>query len=141
MKFNQRKLSKAARKEILELNNYECAYCFSPADTVDHIIPFSHRHDDSYNNLAACCSLCNCLAGNKVFKTFEEKKDWLLERREFYFSKRVIVLWLKEELGDLGASLRSEIKSNSIVIDSVEELLRVKCLLIEDGLKVKTCLD
>jgi hypothetical protein len=44
---------------ILKMHDYCCAYCGSPANTVDHIIPRSKGGTDHLENLVAACSRCN----------------------------------------------------------------------------------
>jgi hypothetical protein len=75
------RLSSARRRRILERDHYLCRYCNERADQVDHIIPYtwSIRNEDS--NLVACCGRCNLVAGNKVFDSFDQKRDYILARR------------------------------------------------------------
>jgi hypothetical protein len=66
----------------------ECRYCGDPAETVDHIVPWSYGGRDDEDNLTAACAICNVLAANKVFDTFEEKRRSVLQRRESYIAKK-----------------------------------------------------
>lgn len=63
--------------KVLRRDNYICQYCGDLGNTVDHIIPWNFRHDNSLANLVACCSKCNSKASDLVFKDFFHKKLYL----------------------------------------------------------------
>ena len=67
---------------VLRYFNYTCVYCGGPADQVDHFVPISYRKDNSKTNLLAACWMCNLIAGNKVFDTFDEKRFFILAQYE-----------------------------------------------------------
>ena len=73
-------ISSSLRKLILERDNHTCVYCGNKATAVDHIIPQSVGGSDKHKNLVASCKLCNSIAHSNVFKNFEEKKRWILDR-------------------------------------------------------------
>ena len=56
LKYSQRTDYK---NSILERDNYICQVCGSPAQEVDHIIPWAISHDSSRSNLRAICIKCN----------------------------------------------------------------------------------
>lgn len=60
------------RARVLERDGYQCAYCGSYADTVDHVEPIVRGGSNDDDNLAACCSFCN---GSKGAKTVTEWRD------------------------------------------------------------------
>lgn len=69
---------------------YTCQYCnysvgldptFRPLH-IDHIKPWSASGGNSLNNLVVACSLCNCIANNKIFTNFSDKKTYILEKLE-----------------------------------------------------------
>jgi len=74
-------MSKPLRAKILSEASGICAYCGGTADRVDHIRPFSADPVDLEANLVAACRLCNALAGDKQFASFEAKRKWILQRR------------------------------------------------------------
>jgi len=76
-KQNSRNLSQDERYRILERDGYVCAYCLGEAFEVDHILPWSWNHDDGDNNLIACCTDCNAIAGTKIFSSLEEKYTYI----------------------------------------------------------------
>lgn len=75
---------KMLRKQILERDHHTCMYCGNKAIQADHIMPRRHGGADSHENLVASCAPCNRVAGSRIFKTFEEKKWWLLVRRKHF---------------------------------------------------------
>lgn len=52
----------------------ECAYCFKPATTHDHVIPRRRGGLDVPENVVLCCRWCN---GSKKSRTPEEWWAWL----------------------------------------------------------------
>jgi hypothetical protein len=68
-------------KMVMVYGQY-CAYCMEePAQTIDHIIPWSHSYCDEIWNLRPCCLWCNLHAGDKYFETFEDKQEFLKNKR------------------------------------------------------------
>jgi len=47
------------KQMILERDNHTCQICGSPAQEVDHIIPWRISHDSTPSNLRAICIKCN----------------------------------------------------------------------------------
>jgi 5-methylcytosine-specific restriction endonuclease McrA len=68
------------RARIFERDNNKCRYCEEFADCVDHVVPVTHRGSNKESNLVACCTPCNMLAGTNLFKSFDEKKKWILSQ-------------------------------------------------------------
>jgi hypothetical protein len=59
-----------------------CSYCMEePAQTIDHVIPWSHSYCDEIWNLRPCCLWCNLHASDKYFETFEDKQQFLRDKR------------------------------------------------------------
>ncbi len=61
-----------------------CGYCFSRwATGYDHILPWSAGGLDLMPNLYPCCRRCNSILGSQIFKTLEEKREyvrtWLIQ--------------------------------------------------------------
>ena len=67
---------------VLRRDNRLCQYCGAVATSVDHVVPWSWRKDNSERNLVAACKACNSLAGSQVFASFEEKQHYLVTERE-----------------------------------------------------------
>lgn len=72
-----RTLTQYDKQRILERDGYVCAYCLGVADEVDHILPWDWNHDDSENNLVACCRDCNSIANDKIFSSMQEKYEYI----------------------------------------------------------------
>jgi CRISPR/Cas system Type II protein with McrA/HNH and RuvC-like nuclease domain len=67
--------------KVWERDHGICQYCGFPGESIDHIIPWSYRHDNSMDNLVVACMPCNQCAHNKMFDTFMEKRDFVLAKR------------------------------------------------------------
>lgn len=78
----RRTLTRAKKDSILREANFICLYCGDPANEVDHIHPHSYSLNDKEENLVASCSICNRIAGSKVFDGFIEKQTYIREERE-----------------------------------------------------------
>ncbi|NDK89735.1 HNH endonuclease [Gordonia desulfuricans] len=51
--------SHASSQTILRRDQWICAYCEGPADTVDHIVPQSRGGASTFGNQVAACRSCN----------------------------------------------------------------------------------
>lgn len=49
----------AGRLDWRELEPGDCAYCFGPADSWDHVVPMSRGGPNDVSNLVPCCRDCN----------------------------------------------------------------------------------
>jgi 5-methylcytosine-specific restriction endonuclease McrA len=49
--------------------------------TVDFVIPRAHKGKKNPTNLVAACRPCNVIKGRRVFRSFEEAKTYVLQRR------------------------------------------------------------
>jgi 5-methylcytosine-specific restriction endonuclease McrA len=60
----------ASKNNILIRDRYLCQYCGKPLKsheiTLDHIVPKSRGGESNWENLAACCPLCNVRKGSKL---------------------------------------------------------------------------
>lgn len=135
--IDERTLTEAQRRKIFEKHNYTCVYCYGKAEHIDHVIPWSYRHDDSEENLVAACWLCNLVAGSKCFTNwFKEKREYILSRRYEWIKRHPISLWLTSELNDIGYTLKDKVVNTSMVLDTEEERQRVRSRLLSDGFRV-----
>ena len=75
---------------ILERDDYRCVYCgldgrasFENALVmrVDFLVPRARKGKKSPTNLVACCAPCNTIKGKRVYKSFEDAKEYVLARR------------------------------------------------------------
>jgi len=74
--------SKISWYEMVSLYGRSCAYCLEePAQSIDHIVPWSYSYCDEIWNLRPCCLWCNLHAGDKMFESFEAKQDFLRKKR------------------------------------------------------------
>ncbi|MFW0783532.1 HNH endonuclease [Gordonia sp. CPCC 206044] len=58
--------SYASGEIILRRDQWICAYCEGPADTVDHIVPQSRGGQSTYGNQVAACKSCNGFKANRT---------------------------------------------------------------------------
>ena len=76
------------RLVVLKRDDYTCAYCSKPANTVDHVVPLA-RGGDKYdtNNLVAACTACNSAKRDRggFFNRREHPRppyrDWETDRK------------------------------------------------------------
>jgi 5-methylcytosine-specific restriction endonuclease McrA len=76
---------------ILERDQYRCQYCGldgmasfdnALAMSVDFVVPRAKKGKKDPRNLVACCRACNMIKGRRVYRSFDEAKAYVLERRE-----------------------------------------------------------
>lgn len=74
--------SKITWARMITFYGQNCAYCMEePAQSIDHVIPWSYSQDNSIENLRPCCLWCNLHAGDKMFSSFEQKRAYLKDKR------------------------------------------------------------
>jgi len=57
------------KENIFKRDNFTCMYCPSKKNlTLDHVLPRSRGGKNTWKNLVACCSKCNCKKDNKTPK-------------------------------------------------------------------------
>ena len=88
MRRNGSGITSTKRRVILERDAGVCFYCGYEADVVDHIIPYAYGGTDDDNNLIAACSICNSIAGSRVFDTLDEKRNWIREQYGPWMERR-----------------------------------------------------
>lgn len=76
--------------QVLERDQYCCRYCgldgaatFENAliMSVDFVVPRARKGKKDPNNLVACCRPCNMIKGRRLYKSFDEAKTYVLQRR------------------------------------------------------------
>lgn len=89
--FVEKPLSPKENLEVLERDDYKCQYCgldgrasFENAlmMRVDFVVPRAKKGKKGPTNLVACCIPCNTIKGTKVYKSFDDAKEFVLARRE-----------------------------------------------------------
>jgi 5-methylcytosine-specific restriction endonuclease McrA len=59
-----------SRKNILMRDRYTCQYCLRASPqvelTLDHVVPRSRAGETTWENLVACCHICNNKKGNRT---------------------------------------------------------------------------
>lgn len=59
-----------------------CVYCGADGPTVDHVVPWSFVQDQGRSNLVTACQICNSIASNLVFDSFDAKRAYVRTRRQ-----------------------------------------------------------
>lgn len=59
-----------------------CYYCGEFATCIDHIVPAAYGGSNNFDNLVLACAYCNALASDRVFDDVDEKRDYILRKRE-----------------------------------------------------------
>src|SRR5882762_5633748 len=77
-------------RQVLERDRYRCQYCGldglsnfenSLVMTVDFVLPRARKGKKDPNNLVAACRACNVIKGSRIFKSFDEAKAYVGQRR------------------------------------------------------------
>lgn len=79
MKNRRYRVSRNRHRIIMLESKYTCSYCGGYGTTVDHIIP---GLNNDHSNLTASCQSCNSTAGNRIFNSFTEKKEYILNMKK-----------------------------------------------------------
>ncbi len=75
---------------VLERDHYRCQYCGldgmsnfenSLVMSVDFVVPRARKGKKDPTNLVTACRACNLIKGQRVFKSLEEAKTYVLQRR------------------------------------------------------------
>lgn len=79
-------------KKVMKRDKWLCRYCGANAEEVDHVIPTSKGGSTDGRNLVASCMLCNRILHDRLFESFEAKREWILKKRgiKFVEGKKVI---------------------------------------------------
>lgn len=84
-------VSQAEARRILERDHFRCRYCGLDGKSsfenalvlsVDFVVPRAHKGKKDPSNLVACCRPCNKIKGTRVYRNFEEARQFVLARRE-----------------------------------------------------------
>lgn len=134
--IEDRVLTPNQKKKVLERFDYVCVYCFTEAETVDHVIPWSYAHDDSEDNLVAACWLCNLIAHNKMFDTLSHKQEYVIAKKYNWIKRNPIPLWTMREINGLGRILKKYVTDSVMILDDEDQRQKVKRILLDEGFRV-----
>ena len=91
LRFVDKPVTKEEGLQILERDQYVCQYCGldgaasfenALAMSVDFVVPRARKGKKDPANLVACCRSCNMIKGTKIYRSFDEAKDYVLSHRE-----------------------------------------------------------
>jgi hypothetical protein len=111
----------AGRRQILDRDNWTCAYCGGSGTTIDHIHPASRGGENTWLNLITACESCNQL---KADYTLEEIARMSVE--ELYnanmidrnvFTREEIFASTKEDLDAAGLITHFKLKWQPYIPD------------------------
>jgi hypothetical protein len=66
---------------VMKRDGGRCRYCGELADSVDHVMPWAYRPNNSPSNLVAACMRCNLIASDLVFASFEARRAYIRTAR------------------------------------------------------------
>jgi hypothetical protein len=98
-------------------NRYECFYCSTPADTLDHVPPLSWIEAYGLENLrrartplslVPACGECNSLLGNKKLLYTDDRLRFLETKYHSLFEK--LARWTDDEIAEMGPSFQQSLK-------------------------------
>jgi 5-methylcytosine-specific restriction endonuclease McrA len=84
-------LSREDALKIFKRDHFKCQYCGLDGLhdfrnwlvlTVDHVHPHARGGSRDMHNLVTACQPCNLIKGKREYKTFEDAKQFVLEKRE-----------------------------------------------------------
>jgi hypothetical protein len=91
LRLVERPVTREEGLRILERDHYLCQYCGldggasfenALAMSVDFVIPRARRGKKDERNLVACCRSCNMIKGRRVYRNFDEARNYVLAQRE-----------------------------------------------------------
>jgi|TARA_Y100000310_G_scaffold47517_1_gene44098 hypothetical protein len=110
-------------------SKYSCTYCDDIAEDLDHVIPHSYASSSGvrlYKKelVVPCCKECNGLLGDKLFFLIGERAAYLGDRYTKRYKKILDTpMWEKEEIEELGCSLKSMIQRGICLKEKVTKKL------------------
>lgn len=100
---------------------YVCAYCGEPANTLDHVIPWSflefreRKHAGKAPGLRVwSCSGCNGILGSKMFPSFLDRCSHVSCRLRKKYAKVIDTAncWDESEINQMDGNLKKYIKNS-----------------------------
>ena len=86
------------RSNIFKAWGYSCAYCGSPANTLDHIHPKSKGGSQLASNLVSCCKDCKLHKGSEDLVSWYRDQPFWSADRELRIIQWQTYLLLKAEM-------------------------------------------
>lgn len=80
-KNNREPIPKHIKFTIFSKHDGKCVYCGGEANCIDHVLPVSKGGRTAENNLVAACFQCNIIASGNVFKSIDDKRNYILKKR------------------------------------------------------------
>lgn len=85
----KKQIIRSFREGIYENFNYQCVYCGSTAESLDHAKPKAKGGETVASNLLPSCLPCNRDKGSReIFEWYRARNSWSLKR------ERAIAAWL-----------------------------------------------
>ena len=81
VELTPRLAKKRFRQSIYEAWDHNCAYCNSPATSLDHVIPKYRSGSSNRNNLVPACRSCNHHKGSMDMEEWYKNQDCFTEER------------------------------------------------------------
>jgi hypothetical protein len=86
--------------QVYAIHGIVCCYCRTvPADGLDHIYPWVQGGSNDVGNLIPACTVCNSIAGQRVFRELAQKRMYILARREQLGAERLEQMYRRAALG------------------------------------------
>src|SRR5277367_3345669 len=91
LRLVERPVTREEGLRILERDQHLCQYCGldgaasfenALAMSVDFVIPRARKGKKDERNLVACCRSCNMIKGRRVYRNFDEARNYVLAQRE-----------------------------------------------------------
>lgn len=112
-----------------------CCYCGDPATDDEHVLPVAAYQKlfavgnvtipDDLLRLVPACGECNRFAGDKVFRSFEEKRLYIKTRLGRKYHRTVdLPYWAPEDIETLEGRMQEWIRSGQNLRDILFERLR-----------------
>ena len=88
--FLDRPVTRREGLDVLKRDQYRCQYCGLDGSasfenalvmSVDFVIPRARKGKKDPGNLVACCRPCNTIKGRRIYRSFDEAKEYVLRRR------------------------------------------------------------
>lgn len=100
------------KQKILERDNYICQYCGDYGNVVDHILPVNYKDIAKKDNLITSCRTCNSILSDKVFDTFLDKWEYVINKRYNKMQKRI------QKIQKMKSKIKLEMKLQRKYIDN-----------------------
>lgn len=86
------RISTKTKEQVFQRDEFNCQYCGvwcydsyilnKKSLTVDHMLPVAIGGGNKVENLVTCCFDCNMIKGSKIFKSFDEARDYIQKEKK-----------------------------------------------------------